>query len=151
MTGVKLLTIEGGIDFQINQIHFDSRKITNGDVFVAIKGTVTDGHEYVEKAIDLGARVVIHDQDLEVLNPKVTFIRVPDSAEALALMASNYFEHPSKEVKVIGVTGTNGKTSITTLLFQLFGLMSEKAGLISTIKIMVGSKMFPATHTHQIL
>jgi UDP-N-acetylmuramoyl-L-alanyl-D-glutamate--2,6-diaminopimelate ligase len=133
-------------------LNFDSRKIEENDVFVAIRGTVSDGHDYIEKAINLGAIAVIVCDTLPQCNCKrVTYIKVKDTNEALAFMAANYYENPSSETKISWLTGTNGKTTIASLLYQLFKKAGYKVGLLSTVKIMVDEKNTKQHIPHQIL
>ncbi len=131
----------------INKIEFDSRKIQQDDVFVAIRGTVSDGHDFIEKAINLGAVAVVCDTLPEVIVTGVTYIQVKDTNSALAFLASNYYGNPSQNLKLVGITGTNGKTTIASLLFQLFKKAGYKVGLLSTVKIMVDDTEYKATHT----
>tara|TARA_B100000945_G_scaffold321127_1_gene334003 strand:- start:3687 stop:5045 length:1359 start_codon:yes stop_codon:yes gene_type:complete len=117
------------------------------DVFVAIKGTITDGHLYIQKAVDLGAKAIVCEKLPELLVNGVTYVEVADGNTALAVMASNFYGNPSKNLKLVGVTGTNGKTTISSLLYQLFKKAGYKVGLLSTIKIMVDDEVFSTTHT----
>ncbi|MBT8376099.1 MAG: UDP-N-acetylmuramoyl-L-alanyl-D-glutamate--2,6-diaminopimelate ligase [Bacteroidia bacterium] len=144
---VKINAVTGSTAVAISKIEFDSRKIKKGDVFVAIVGTVTDGHNYIETAVDSGAVAVICEELPLRLISGVTYIEVEDSNEALAYMASNYYETPSDNLRLIGVTGTNGKTTVTSLLYQLFKKAGYKVGLLSTVKIMVNDQDYKATHT----
>ncbi|WP_293296451.1 UDP-N-acetylmuramoyl-L-alanyl-D-glutamate--2,6-diaminopimelate ligase [Allomuricauda sp.] len=145
--GVSLSAVSGDTSVMVNQIHFDSRKVEMDDVFVAIRGTVTDGHEYIQKAIDLGARAIVCEELPELVVNGVAYLQVNDSNSALAVIASNFYENPSKNLKLIGVTGTNGKTTVTTLLYNLFKKAGFKVGLISTIKVLVDDIEHKATHT----
>lgn len=140
-------SVTGSTDISIRKIEFDSRKVESNDVFVAIRGSLSDGHDYIEKAIQLGAKAVICDTLPENIQKDVTYIQVKDTNTALAFMAANYFEDPSAKLKLVGVTGTNGKTTIASLLFQLFKKAGFKVGLLSTVKIMVDETEYPATHT----
>jgi UDP-N-acetylmuramoyl-L-alanyl-D-glutamate--2,6-diaminopimelate ligase len=144
---VAIEAVKGSTDIAINKIHFDSRNITNSDVFVAIRGTISDGHEYIDKAISLGATAIVCNTFPENLAKEVTYIQVKDTNKALAYMAANYYENPSKKLKLIGITGTNGKTTIASLLYQLFNKAGYKVGLLSTVKIMVDTTELKATHT----
>jgi len=144
---VTLEKVQGNTTVAIRDINFDSRKVGLDDVFVAIRGIVSDGHEYIKKAIDQGALAVICEEiPSEIING-ITYVQVKDSQEALAIMADNYYDNPSADLKLIGVTGTNGKTTIATLLFNLFTAAGYESGLLSTVKIMVGKAQFKATHT----
>lgn len=144
---VNIDAVIGKTDTPVNDIHFDSRKVSLDDVFVAIRGTVADGHEYISKAVDQGAIAVICEEIPDMKVNGITYVQVVDTKQALAVMASNYYENPSSNLKLVGVTGTNGKTTVTSLLYQLFTKAGYKVGLLSTVKVMVGEKEFPATHT----
>ena len=145
--GVSLSAVSGDTNVMVNQVHFDSRKVKMDDVFVAIRGTVTDGHEYIQKAVESGARAIVCEELPELLIDGVTYLKVPDCNSALAVIAANYFDNPSKNLKLVGVTGTNGKTTVSTLLYNLFKKAGFKVGLISTIKVMVDDKEHATSHT----
>jgi UDP-N-acetylmuramoyl-L-alanyl-D-glutamate--2,6-diaminopimelate ligase len=144
---VSLEAVHGSTDVAISKIEFDSRKIELDAVFVAIRGTLSDGHDYIEKAITLGARVIICEAFPTELKAEVTYIQVADTNEALAFLSANFYDNPSAKIKLVGVTGTNGKTTIASLLYQLFTKAGYKVGLLSTVKIMVDADEFKATHT----
>ena len=144
---VAIDALNGATDKAVRQLHFDSRKIESNDVFVAIRGTVSDGHDYIEKAIELGATAIVCDVFPEVLHQNVTYVRVKDTNAALAYMAANFYDNPSQKLKLIGITGTNGKTTIASLLYQMFKKAGFKVGLISTVRILVDDTEFKATHT----
>jgi UDP-N-acetylmuramoyl-L-alanyl-D-glutamate--2,6-diaminopimelate ligase len=144
---VAIEAVKGSTDIAIHKVHFDSRNLTQNDVFVAIRGTVSDGHDYIEKAIELGAVAVVCVDLPEILAPNITYIQVQDTNTALAFIAANYYGNPSKKLKLIGITGTNGKTTIASLLYQLFKKAGYKVGLLSTVKIMVDDQEYKATHT----
>ncbi|WP_343696838.1 UDP-N-acetylmuramoyl-L-alanyl-D-glutamate--2,6-diaminopimelate ligase [Flavobacterium sp.] len=144
---VAIESVTGSTDINIQKIEFDSRKVEANDIFVAIRGSLSDGHDYIEKAIQLGAKAIICDTLPENIQKEVTYIQVKDTNAALAFMAANYFGDPSAKLKLVGVTGTNGKTTIASLLFQLFKKAGFKVGLLSTVKIMVDETEYPATHT----
>ncbi|MFL9830539.1 UDP-N-acetylmuramoyl-L-alanyl-D-glutamate--2,6-diaminopimelate ligase [Flavobacterium sp. ST-87] len=144
---VAIEAVHGSTDIAIGKLDFDSRKIEANDVFVAIRGSVSDGHDYIQKAIDLGAKAIICDTFPEKFSNEVTYIQVNDTNKALAFMAANYFENPSEKLKLVGITGTNGKTTIASLLYQLFKKAGFKVGLLSTVKILVDDEEFKATHT----
>jgi len=144
---VHIEAVHGATDITVSKIEFDSRKIELNDVFVAIRGTLSDGHDYIEKALSLGAIAVICEEFPSVIVNGVTYIKVKDSNEALAFLAANYYENPSENIRLVGVTGTNGKTTIASLLYQLFKKAGYKVGLLSTVKIMVDEQEFKATHT----
>ncbi|HWS60534.1 MAG TPA: UDP-N-acetylmuramoyl-L-alanyl-D-glutamate--2,6-diaminopimelate ligase [Flavobacterium sp.] len=144
---VAIEAVKGSTDIAINKIEFDSRKIEANDVFVAIRGTISDGHDYIEKAINLGSIAIVCDTLPEIQIGGITYIQVKDTNKALAFMAANYFENPSEKLKLVGITGTNGKTTIASLLFQLFKKAGFKVGLLSTVKILVDEQEYKATHT----
>ena len=140
-------SVNGTTDMQISKIEFDSRQLQSGDAFVAMRGTQVDGHNYIAKAIESGAVAVICESLPETLQKGITYIQVENSATALAHMASNYYGVPSQSIRLVGVTGTNGKTTIASLLYQLFKNAGYKTGLLSTVKVMVGDTEHKATHT----
>jgi len=144
---VSINAVSGNTSIQVNSIQFDSRLVVTNDVFVAIKGTVVNGHDYIDKAIDLGATVIICEAMPETLQSNITYVEVDSASRALAIMASNFYLNPSANLKLIGVTGTNGKTTIATLLYQLFKNAGYKVGLLSTVKVLVDNKVYKATHT----
>jgi len=148
IAGLDITRMEGaGGDPAIRGIRFDSRKVGKGDLFVAVRGTVTDGHHYIAEALSRGAACVVGEELPEKADQKVAWILVPDSRKALALMASAFYGHPSRELQMVGVTGTNGKTTIIALLYQLHCLLNFKAGMLSTIHVMIEGEPHPATHT----
>jgi len=144
---VTIDAVVGDTSVSINNIQFDSRKIVSGDVFVAIKGTKVDGHDYIEQVIEKGANTIICENIPKITIEGVTYVKVDNTSKALAIMASNYYGVPSENLRLVGVTGTNGKTTIATLLYQLFKKAGYKVGLLSTVKIFVDQKEYKATHT----
>lgn len=144
---VTINAVVGSTSVQVNGIDFDSRNIAQDDVFVAIKGSITDGHKFIDLAIEKGAIAIICEALPETLQNGVTYIEVESASRALAFMAANFYDNPSNNLKLIGVTGTNGKTTIATLLYHLFKKAGFKVGLLSTVKVMVDTKEYPATHT----
>jgi UDP-N-acetylmuramoyl-L-alanyl-D-glutamate--2,6-diaminopimelate ligase len=144
---VAIESVTGSTEIGVSKLEFDSRKIEKNDVFIAIRGTLSNGHDFIEKAIDLGATAVICDTLPASLTAGVTYVCVNDTNIALAYMASNYFGNPSSGLKLIGITGTNGKTTIASLLYQLFKKAGFKVGLLSTVKILVDDLEYKATHT----
>lgn len=144
---VTINAVVGSTSINVKTIQFDSRKVEADDVFVAISGTITDGHEYINKALDNGATALICEKLPEGLRDNITYVEVENSSEALAFMAANYYNNPSENLKLIGVTGTNGKTTVSSLLYQLFKKAGYKVGLLSTVKIMVDNNEYKATHT----
>lgn len=144
---VAIEAVKGSTDIEVNKIEFDSRKIVSDDVFVAIKGTVSDGHDFIEKAINIGATVIICETLPSLIVEGITYVQVKDTSAAMAFMAANFYGNPSANLKLVGVTGTNGKTTIASLLYQLFKNAGFKVGLLSTVKILVDDKEYKATHT----
>ncbi|MCL9807997.1 UDP-N-acetylmuramoyl-L-alanyl-D-glutamate--2,6-diaminopimelate ligase [Flavobacterium luminosum] len=144
---VSIEAVHGSTDVPVNAIHFDSRKIAENDVFVAIKGTVSDGHAFIDKAISLGASIIVCEELPTSILSQITYIKVKNTSEALAFMAANYYDNPSQKLQLVGVTGTNGKTTIASLLYQMFKKAGHKVGLLSTVKIMVDETEYKATHT----
>ena len=137
----------GNTGVAVTNIHFDSRKVELNDVFVAVKGTISDGHQFIETAVNQGALAIVCQEMPEKIVNGVTYVQVANSQKALAIMASNYYDSPSENLKLVGVTGTNGKTTVATLLYDLFSKAGFKVGLLSTVKIMVGDQTFAASHT----
>ncbi len=144
---VTLNSVVGSTTVSVNSIDFDSRNISLNDVFVAIPGSLVDGHNYIGKAVKQGAIAVVCEQLPEEFINGVTYVQVESSSQALAVMASNFYGIPSENLKLVGITGTNGKTTIATLLYQLFKKAGYKVGLLSTVKIMVDNTEYKATHT----
>ena len=144
---VAIEAVQGSTDLAIEKMEFDSRKVSENDVFIAIRGTISNGHEFIETAINKGAIAIICDVFPEILVTGITYIKVNDTNKAMAFMAANYFDNPSQKLKLIGITGTNGKTTIASLLFQLFQKAGFKTGLLSTVKIVVDTNEYKATHT----
>ena len=144
---VAIEAVKGSTDIAINKMDFDSRKIEVNDIFVAIRGSISDGHDFIEKAILQGAVAVICDTFPDTIENGITYVQVKDTNSALAFMAANYFGDPSRKLKLVGITGTNGKTTIASLLYQLFKKAGYKVGLLSTVKIMVDEVEYKATHT----
>lgn len=144
---VSVNAVYGDTNIEVSQVIFDSRKVQKGDVFVAQKGVTVDGHLYIEKAIGLGATAVVCEDLPNNRIDGVTYVQVQDSNETLAIIASNFYDNPSSKLHLVGVTGTNGKTTIASLLFQLFQKAGYKTGLLSTVKVVVNQKEYPATHT----
>lgn len=144
---VAIEAVNGSTEIPVNKIEFDSRKIQDNDVFVAIRGTVSDGHDFIEKAINLGATTIVCDTFPTIIVTGITYIKVKDTNAALAFMATNFYDNPSAKLKLVGITGTNGKTTVASLLYQLFKKAGYKVGLLSTVKIMVDDEEHKATHT----
>ena len=144
---VAIESVHGSTDLTIEKIEFDSRKVSNNDVFVAIKGTLSDGHQFIDKAISLGASVIVCEVLPTTLSENCTYVKVQNSNQALAFLSANYYDNPSEKLKLVGITGTNGKTTIASLLYQMFKKAGYKVGLLSTVKIMVDEVEYKATHT----
>jgi UDP-N-acetylmuramoyl-L-alanyl-D-glutamate--2,6-diaminopimelate ligase len=144
---VAIESVHGSTDLTIEKIEFDSRKVSNNDVFVAIKGSLSDGHQFIDKAISLGATVVVCEDLPASIVENITYVKVQNSNQALAFLSANYYDNPSQKLKLVGITGTNGKTTIASLLYQMFKKAGYKVGLLSTVKIMVDEVEYKATHT----
>lgn len=144
---VTIKSVHGTTDLPIEKIEFDSRKVSKDDVFVAIKGSLSDGHQFIDKAISLGATAVVCEDLPASLVENITYVKVQNSNQALAYLSANYYDNPSQKLKLVGITGTNGKTTIASLLYQMFKKAGYKVGLLSTVKIMVDELEYKATHT----
>ena len=144
---VSLIEVVGSTNVAINAIQFDSRKIGKDNLFVAVRGTVSDGHRYIDDTIVAGAVAVLCEEFPASINEKVTYIKVKDTSAALGIVASNYYDNPSEHIKLVGVTGTNGKTTTVTLLFNLFKKLNYKVGLLSTVKNQINNEVLASTHT----
>ncbi len=142
-----VLELKGQTDIDISSICFDSRHVEADSLFIAVKGTNTDGHEYILQAINSGARAVVIENGELRIEKGVTYIKVKDSSNALGIIASNYYDNPSGKLKLVGITGTNGKTTIATLLYDMFRNAGYKAGLISTVKYKINEEEVKSTHT----
>ncbi|MFN8276390.1 MAG: UDP-N-acetylmuramoyl-L-alanyl-D-glutamate--2,6-diaminopimelate ligase [Chitinophagales bacterium] len=146
LKGVAVMQLHGLTDVPVHQIVMDSRKAVAGDVFVAVKGVSSDGHQFIGDVIQKGVSVIVCEQAPESISG-ITIVEVADSAAALGQMLDNFYHHPSRKMKVVGVTGTNGKTSVATLLFRLFRSLGASAGLLSTVQNQINETVIPATHT----
>jgi UDP-N-acetylmuramoyl-L-alanyl-D-glutamate--2,6-diaminopimelate ligase len=144
---VHLQQVQGATNIQVSAIVIDSRKVVAGSVFVAIKGLQSDGHAFIEKAVSLGAVAIVCQIMPETIVDGITYIQVKNTNEAVAFMANNFYSEPSLRTKLVGVTGTNGKTTIATVLFKLFTQLGYKCGLISTVQNQITNNIIPATHT----
>jgi UDP-N-acetylmuramoyl-L-alanyl-D-glutamate--2,6-diaminopimelate ligase len=147
LSQVQSVLTHGNTDIEISQLIIDSRKIGRGDCFVAIKGTVTDGHQYINQVIISGAICIICEVLPESLQENICYVKIENTSQALGLLAANFYNHPTKHLKLVGVTGTNGKTTIATVLFNLFKKLGYSCGLISTVQNQIDNKVIPATHT----
>ena len=146
LNNISIVELSGSTSVEISNIQFDSRKVTKGSLFVAQKGSAYDGHLFIEKAIELGAGAIMV-QEIEHYPSDITVIKVLDTHLALGLAAANFYDHPSKKMKMVGVTGTNGKTTIATLGFNLFRALGYNTGLLSTVVNMINEEEIPSTHT----
>ncbi|MGH2648556.1 MAG: UDP-N-acetylmuramoyl-L-alanyl-D-glutamate--2,6-diaminopimelate ligase, partial [Ginsengibacter sp.] len=144
---VNIISVMGPSVEDVNDVQTDSRKVKAGTCFIAVKGTITDGHNYIETAIENGASLIICEVLPEKINEKIQYIKVENSAEASGIIAHNFYGNLTEKIKLIGVTGTNGKTTIATLLFKLFSALGYTCGLLSTVQNQVGKKILPSTHT----
>ena len=144
---VEIISIIGEIPLSFNKIEFDSRLVNPEDVYIAIDGVNVDGHNYIQKAIELGAKTIVCEKLPQEIIDEMAYVKVSCTRKALAIMASNYYENPSSKLNLIGITGTNGKTTVATLLFELYKKLGIKAGLISTIRISIDNKSFSASQT----
>ncbi|MDD4416766.1 MAG: UDP-N-acetylmuramoyl-L-alanyl-D-glutamate--2,6-diaminopimelate ligase [Proteiniphilum sp.] len=143
-----VIAIRGNAGTEVDSITSDSRKVTQGSLFIAVEGICTDGHSYIGKAIEQEAAVVVYDKPMiEEFFSRVTYVQVENSAEALAQIASEWYGNPSQQLKLVGVTGTNGKTTIATLLYKLFRKLGYPAGLLSTVANYVNDEQYATTHT----
>src|SRR6195952_1970734 len=147
LEGLAFTELQGSADTEISAVVFDSRKVVPGSLFVAVKGTLVDGHDYIDKAIKDGAVAVICEDLPAHTATAVDFFMVANSAIALGIVTANFYDKPSAKLKLVGVTGTNGKTTIATLLYQLFRDLGYKCGLLSTVENQINGKIIPATHT----
>jgi len=145
--GLAFTELQGSADVEITAIAFDSRQVIPGAMFVAVKGTQVDGHDYIDQAIKKGAIAVICEDLPAHTAGEVDFLMVADSSKALSLVAANFYGNPSAQLKLVGVTGTNGKTTVATLLYQLFRDLGYKCGLLSTVENQINGKVIPSTHT----
>lgn len=145
--GVALREVVGSTKVQVASIQIDSRKVTSHTVFVAIKGVQADGHAFIATAIEKGATVIVCEQLPAAIVDGITYLVVANAQEAVAIMAHQFYNAPSTKLKLVGVTGTNGKTTVATLLFKLFSTLGYQCGLVSTVQNQIGDTIIPATHT----
>lgn len=144
---VRIEQVVGSTNTAIEQVVFDSRAVKPFALFVAVRGTQVDGHAFIVKAVAAGAVAVVCEELPAEQKEGVSYVRVPNAAEALAIIAANFFDHPSRKLKLIGITGTNGKTSVATLLYRLHRGLGHKCGLISTVETRIGQQVIASTHT----
>ena len=144
---VAIRSVSGNTGIEVKDLQIDSRKVTGGSVFIAIRGVAADGHQFIDTAIEKGAVAIILEQMPVTTKDGITYIHVQDSASAAGYMAHNFFGQPSEKLKLVGVTGTNGKTTIATLLYKLYTKLGYTCGLLSTVQNHIGSRVIEATHT----
>lgn len=144
---VNIQAVHGNTDIAVNALAIDSRQVKAGYAFIAIRGVAADGHQFIDKAIAQGAIAIVCESLPDTLSPEVCYIQVASSAQAGGIMAGNFYDNPSQKLKLVGVTGTNGKTTIATLLFRLFTKLGHTCGLLSTVQNQIGDTVIPATHT----
>ncbi|MGZ5196517.1 MAG: UDP-N-acetylmuramoyl-L-alanyl-D-glutamate--2,6-diaminopimelate ligase, partial [Kaistella sp.] len=144
---IPVLEISGNKNREISEIVFDSRKAVENSLYVAVKGTVSDGHSFIDAAIAKGATTILCENLPENLNTEITYITVKDASKTLGQLASNFYGNPSQKLSLIGITGTNGKTSVSTLLFDIFQKLGFKSALISTVEYRIADQIIPSTHT----
>ena len=144
---VRVLEIENRLDPEIVGLEYDSRRVERGFCFIAVVGVANDGHDYIDSAIERGASAVICQRMPAKLYDNVSYVVVEDSNKAMAAMAAAIYDHPSQELRLVGVTGTNGKTTTATLLYDMFTAMGYKVGLISTVVYRIGDRSIESTHT----
>ncbi len=147
LNNIPVLESTGSTEIAIVALQMDSRKVKAGDCFIAVKGTASDGHAYITKCIEQGAVAIVCEVLPEQLIENITYVKVASSAKVLGLMASNFYDNPSANMKVVGVTGTNGKTSTVTLLFRLFRKLGFNVGLLSTVQNQINESIIESTHT----
>ncbi len=144
---INIIDRKGSVPAEISKICYDSRKVEANDIFVAMRGEITDGHKYISKAIELGASVIVCEEFPEDINENIYYIKVENSRKVLSQIAHNYYDHPAEKLEIYGVTGTNGKTTITFILNHLYSALGYKTGIIGTTGIFIGDKKIEASHT----
>ncbi|MDR0823702.1 MAG: Mur ligase domain-containing protein, partial [Prevotella sp.] len=147
LKNIDVTEIKGDIDTDVTGVFTDSRKSVSGSVFIALKGVQVDGHQYINNALDLGAKVIIHEEKIDTFVDGITYVNVMDGADAAGKIATHWYGDPSSKLKLVGVTGTNGKTTTATLLYEIFRELGYKAGLLSTVANYIDGTMYHATHT----
>jgi UDP-N-acetylmuramoyl-L-alanyl-D-glutamate--2,6-diaminopimelate ligase len=143
--GMNISSISGSTGLEVAGLRFDSREVGPGDLFFAIRGSASDGHDFIEKAIEKGAAAIVCETMPETIHPEICYIVTPNSHHALGVAAAAFYGNPSAHLKLVGITGTNGKTTIATLLYQLFLALGYGVGLISTIVNKINLREIPAT------
>ena len=144
---ISYINYTGDLNIPITDVIIDSRKVVTGSLFIALEGGLTDGHNFIEEAIHKGAIAILHSKNLIEYKKNITYIQVKDAQYALAYIASTFYNNPSAKLKIVGVTGTNGKTTVATLLFKLFSKLGYSCGLISTVQNQINNTIIPSTHT----
>jgi len=144
---VNIRSVIGSMDLEINDVQIDSRKIKPGSLFIAVKGVAVDGHQFIDKAVEAGAVGIVYEASFSAKKEGIAYVEVENSAAAAGFIAHNFFGQPSEKMKLVGVTGTNGKTTIATLLYKLFTSLGYKCGLLSTVENHIADRIVPATHT----
>ena len=147
---VHLRSVHGSTAIEVSDLQIDSRFVKPGTCFIAIRGAAVDGHAFISNAIEQGAVAVICEELPQQLNDDVTYIQVANSAEAAGFMANQFFGNVTEQMKVVGVTGTNGKTTIATLLFKVFSGLGYRCGLVSTVEYHIGDKVVPSTNNQSL-
>ena len=145
---VSITSSYGDMNVDVKGVCFDSRQVKEGFVFVAVKGTQSDGHQFIAKAIELGAHAIVCEKLPDTIHEKINYVTVKNSAQALGIIAANFSGNPSQKLKLVGVTGTNGKTTVATLLYKLFGSLGYRAGLISTVEHRIIDQDFQSSCLH---
>ncbi|RMZ60713.1 UDP-N-acetylmuramoyl-L-alanyl-D-glutamate--2,6-diaminopimelate ligase [Chryseobacterium nematophagum] len=144
---IPVLETHGNNNREVSGLVFDSRKVTNNSLYIAIRGTTVDGHSYIASSVEKGAKTIVCEEFPTSIDENITYIKVKDTSKVLGHLASNFYGNPSEKLKLIGITGTNGKTSVTTLLFDVFKNLGFTSALLSTVEIRIGNTIIPATHT----
>ena len=147
LSGIDAIERKGSCMTEVSGIESDSRQVKKDNLFVAVRGVTVDGHTFIAQAISQGAAIIVCEEFPDELNPQVLYVRVPDSSVAFGLLASAWYDHPSEELTLVGVTGTNGKTTTATLLYEMFRMFGYKVGLLSTVCNYIDDVAVPATHT----
>ena len=147
ISNIKTVDVKGQCEVNISGVHIDSRKVGKGDLFIAMKGTQVDGHKFIDKAIGQGASAILLEDMPESLSPDVTYIQVASTEESVGPVATAFYGNPSQKLKLVGVTGTNGKTTIATLLYNMFRKFGHRVGLLSTVCNYIEGEAVPASHT----
>ena len=144
---IPVLEILGNDSQEVSDLVFDSRKVTENSLYIAVRGTVVDGHSFIASSVEKGATAIVCEEFPENPDENITYVKVKDSSKTLGQLASNFYGNPSEKLKLIGVTGTNGKTSVSTLLFDVFKNLGYDSALLSTVEIRIADQVIPATHT----